>query len=236
MSQLIQSNLPCFHCKPDSYHSREHMAEYENNFFCFATNQSFPKSGWYKALETQTERKNLIELSPDHLPKEAYIWLSRWLTKEEIRQHKFSWCNNNERIIMPVGNGIHQLRSLNKDIKTKVLTYNPDHVKNLMKSFRKGDGTKTCVIVEDMVSAIVVSRVVDSVAFLGTAVNKEKVNRLLNFYHKDFIIWMDGDEPGIKASKRLCEVLSQVANVIKVIKTDKDPKYYGKKEIEGIIK
>ncbi len=236
MSSLIQSNLPCFHCKPDPSHRREHMAEYEDNFFCFATNTSFPKSGWHKALEKQRQGKGLIELSPAPLPKEAWIWLSRWLTSDEIKKHGFIWCGNNERIIMPVANGIHQLRSLNKDIKTKVLTYNPNHDKNLIKCYRKDKlNSDVCVIVEDMISAIVVSRVTDSIAFLGTAVNTEKVNKLLNFYHKNFVVWMDGDEPGLKASDKLVRKLSLIANIKKVVVTDKDPKYYSKKEIEELI-
>jgi DNA primase len=82
----------------------------------------------------------------------------------------------------------------------------------------------TIVLCEDVRSALKVSALYNSVALMGTFASRRFLDDIASDYKKIYI-WLDGDEAGTKAANKLFRKLQLIANV-KLIKTDKDPKYY----------
>jgi hypothetical protein len=88
----------------------------------------------------------------------------------------------------------------------------------------------TCVIVEDLRSAIKVSRVVTTLCLFGTSLPPSQWYMLDR--QKRIIIWLDGDKPGVDAATKLFKKLTLRFKNVVMIKTPQDPKWYSLEEIK----
>lgn len=100
--------------------------------------------------------------------------------------------------------------------------------------FGSGSEENTVVLCEDIISAIKVSRVLDSCALLKTTIHDLLLLRLARKYSK-CIIWLDYDVRTYVVSKLLPKVRPFFTEV-RVIFSEKDPKYYSTKEIKEYLK
>ncbi len=91
----------------------------------------------------------------------------------------------------------------------------------------------TVVVVEDILSAIRVGTTFPCIALRGTSCNTSKLDQLRKSADS-FIVWLDGDRPGINAAKKLGNKLTWVGKVC-YIRTKEDPKAYSNEEIQEMI-
>lgn len=107
----------------------------------------------------------------------------------------------------------------------------------------KGFGNN-CIIVEDILSAIRLHSVTsaNTVACTGTHMSDENMLTLLTHSDK-IIVWLDGDEPGQKAARKMIQRLHCLKDivgtdsvVISNVKTNKDPKKLWVREIQTALK
>jgi len=93
-----------------------------------------------------------------------------------------------------------------------------------------------CVLVEDALSAVRVGRQYRTVALCGTSL-KTEVLALLAEDHDDFLVWLDMDNPEVRAKGySIQKRLSLFGDCGIVGYTGKDPKEYSDEEIHRIVK
>lgn len=109
--------------------------------------------------------------------------------------------------------------------------------------------TQTLVIVEDYISAIRIGEIENCLWLEGTNLTDKVINYIIkNYMH--IKIWLDGDEPGQQASKKLlAKLVKKIKNLnfiyafanreprtVRQINTELDPKCYTDWEIREILK
>jgi twinkle protein len=223
-------HLPCPKCK-----SKDNLGEYEDHFYCFGCQ-------YYKLkhdLETLRSRvykskspSNVIDVSnintTDELPPVAMKWLlSYGITPTEIVRYNFQWCTDNGTLILLNTGNYWQGRSF-KNFGPKYLSNGPKPLTTYGKS-------ATIILVEDILSAIKVSRVqqVCSSPLLGSSLASHFEQELVNNYEMAYI-WLDRDKA--KNAIRIKNRLKGLGLPSKVIVTELDPKEYTTKEIEQWLK
>jgi hypothetical protein len=93
-------------------------------------------------------------------------------------------------------------------------------------------GHDTIILTEDLLSAIVVSRITSAMPIWGSHIPLETILRLAKGF-KRIGIWLDMDKT--KESRRACLRASQLGVDCFTIHTTKDPKCYSKDEVKEIL-
>lgn len=147
------------------------------------------------------------------------------LTNEEI----YSNLNGHEDGYSFFDNKFFTVRRLHK--QPKVISHG-DIVGN-EPVFRAAEISNTIVLVEDILSAIKVSRVIDSCALLKNQIHDILIYRLANLYDNCYL-WLDPDMYE-HMTKKLLPRVKPYFKECKVIMSEKDPKYLSTKEIRKYI-
>lgn len=168
----------------------------------------------------------------DEWPITHKTWLRQFLSDQEIKGH-FEYVPSMQRhlFLHDMGDegwfydGRSMLPNVPKNIQCGPKPYLP---------FWQGqDETHTLVIVEDIVSAIKVNRVFNSMPLFGSYCRPSWVANLLadKYYHK-FVVWLDSDktEQAIELSRKL-----GVSRPSYVLSTEMDPKWYSDSEIQELV-
>lgn len=179
------------------------------------------------------------------LKAETLLFKNR-ITKDLIEKYQIKYCPNfyfkgghyGERIIFPYYvNGVlefFEAKSLGHEVK--YISY-PNKKQMFVPKFSDKE-FKGLVIVEDIQSCIRVNETMPCVSLRGTSLSESNLNLLflLHKTHKfDTIkLWLDGDEAGISAMRKIQKRLSLFFN-IELIQTTKDPKTYSDNEIKQWI-
>lgn len=190
-----------------------------------------------------SERLRDYELPEDctyDFPKDVLDLLYTYnLTDTLIAVHQIKWSPSMQRIILPLFiqdtyKGYQARRpypSLDKK-NPKYLTFKPKGEDVWWESYI-GDEDYV-VIVEDIISAIVVSEVAPSVALLGTRFPHDLALRVWPY---QIILWLDPDYAGRKRTIDLLCELSYLPHTIRVISGHEyDPKMYTKDQIREFIR
>lgn len=174
-------------------------------------------------------------------PITATWWLLKYgITNDEVKKHGIVYSPSIDRLLLPLymdGDYIGwQGRSLtqNRDVPKYITQVDSNRPDGNCGSYRVGLNQDTAVLVEDIISAIKVSRVVDSIALIGSHPTPEVINWIAKRY-KNIFIWLDNDKPEvIKMQNKLHSLFRVlVPGKVKLILTDKDPKEYSTEEIKG---
>jgi hypothetical protein len=125
----------------------------------------------------------------------------------------------------------YQMRSLNAVDKEKYLT-----VRNTSPLFwYSGQVSTKLVIVEDILSAIRVSKFHSSIAILSSGMPDDLYAIIGKSNYTDFVIFLDNDNAQVKKNQlKIAQKLSLLGNV-RVIKSDKDPKEMSDNELKDIL-
>jgi Zn ribbon nucleic-acid-binding protein len=99
--------------------------------------------------------------------------------------------------------------------------------------FTNLNGGNTVVVVEDILSAIKVSRVIDTIALLKADLHDIVITRLANRYDNCYL-WLDSDMFE-KMTKRLLPRIKPYFKQCKVIMSEYDPKTYTDSDIRRFI-
>ena len=180
------------------------------------------------------------------LPSVALDWLYQYeLTDREIAKHKLGWSENGillrgepykPCLVFPVYDEqgeclMYQARYFgqkNNNVPKYVTRGNPNDILHIL-----GNGGDTITIVEDLISAIKVSRYGISMPIWGSFLSNQVAMRI----SKQFVnlnIWLDYDKTK-EAHKTARRVGGLFSGQVKVISTLRDPKGVPGKEILGYI-
>ena len=229
MSKLVNAHLPCDDCG-----SSDALAEYEDSTYCFscgrARNKRTEKSFFDKPEGLENNSNTSLQLPPNstaRLSPAALKWLLTYQVFEDIcKDYNIRYDYRSNRVILPSYSSdgtlmFYQARALSKEDQPKYLSVGSKQ--SLFWSKGPYDNKTTIVLVEDMLSAIRVGKVVQTVSLIGTSLNKEKLLHLSQDY-AIMIVWMDGDKEGQRAAKKLVKQLSLLTSNVFNVTTRQDPK------------
>jgi len=196
-----------------------------------------------KELETKglgdTVMPGGLVSDPRHWPVKAQAWVGQYITTTEAIDNEITYSHDWQRVILPVyedGKLIFwQARAVHPGQSPKYISVKgvPKPMAWKHSSNKKWQGC--IVIVEDILSAIKVSRVVDSVALLGTSPDIDCLSERLKEYNYVGIV-LDPDAAGTTKSIELHKRLSLVCRgkVIRWLGHTKQPKEMDNAELEAI--
>ncbi len=227
--------------------SRDNLANYDDgSSWCFgcrlyvpaegiAVNVARRKYGPVAGLDSSLAQ--IAELPRDVSPKlngDALEWLQSYdLREDEIRRHAIVWSDEKELLIFPVlKNGVCVFWMGRYFPARKPKTYNEGNTTPKLCGASKS--TEKVAVVEDIVSAIKVSRHVPCVCLFGTNLQVDLVNKLKDMYGSLYV-WLDSDKTdlGMSYSRRFSLRFKDGATCVR---TDDDPKELSDKEILDAIR
>lgn len=232
------------------------LAEYDNGTYCFGCQKATVCKSLQKRLDTQIKKPEL-EL-PDNkdviFPKEVYDWLFKYFGLETNNLHTkgIFWSEKYKRIIFPIYGipyGLNSwetnpqmlaawMRSVNEQPKwlfagdKDVVFKYGDWYNNYSSSYV--NDSSVC-IVEDVVSAVKVSEVMDSIALGGTNLKEIHYDYLRSHPYRNVYIFLDGDEAGKKGAQRVRNEL-KLQHTCVIIREKLDPKEIPINGLEELLK
>lgn len=165
--------------------------------------------------------------SPSGWPVLAYQWVKQYgISDEEIARYVLQYSDTRRRVVLPVwwkGERVgYQLRKVYADDDGP--KYDTVLSGGLGFMSFKDVTNNAVVIVEDILSAIKVSRFEHSVALLSTSLSQNMVQYLSTF--SKFYVWLDMDNNQvIKNALKILKRLDMFGET-KLIRTEQDPKTY----------
>lgn len=220
--------------------ARRGLAEYDNGEFCHACHQIISSNK--SLIKTAKKEKKRLEVPKISgvMPKDAYNWLFGYIGIEANDCFIF-WSDEYQRIVFlsPSGKAAW-MRSVNKQPKW-LFVGDKDEVfyypcRSIIREIEESESNRKCVcLVEDVVSAIKVSEVVDSITLGGTQIKDNVYSYIGNNGYQKVYIFLDGDEAGRKGAEFIRKRLALLCDTV-IIRGSKDPKDCGKAELEGLLK
>lgn len=168
---------------------------------------------------------------------EGFSWLKTYgIFNDEIEAANILWSPSQEQLIFPIYKDKEskellawQARNFRKGIP-KYVSFGKIH--EILHILGLTNSTESAIIiVEDLISAIKVSRHYRTMPLFGSACSKTTLLRLRRYTdHVKF--WLDSDKFG--TAMKLAKVAQQLDLKADVIHTDKDPKSYFNQEIKQL--
>lgn len=226
---------PCPQCRKNGRDkSGNNLAVYsDGHSWCFSCGYS-EKNGLVnlKNRLSQSKESDKPKISlPSDLTKELPYNVLQWLGQYDVDQELFSWSPSLQRMIYQVyvENELvfWQGRGFNANQSKYYSVGNPNKL-----LYFKGEKKDTIVVVEDIISALVVSKVECAMPLWGSHIGPDRV-RMLSERFKHLRIWLDKDKAEYSLKTRLNASL--YFDSVQSIITDKDPKYYTMNEIKRIF-
>ncbi len=181
-----------------------------------------------------------IETDINQFPRRARVWLYQYgLTEEEVKTNGIIYDCNMDRVILPIydisGELVYwQGRSL--DLKN-----NPPKYKNKSLHTRTGvlhySGSRVAdnvCVVEDIISSIIVGRIMPSVALLGTHLDDEMALTLAsNFKNINIFLDPDAQMKAVEMAIRLGPLAK--GRVRPILGADHDPKEMSDEDLTTLL-
>lgn len=202
---------PCPKCG-----SRDNLARYsDGSGYCFGCGYKERRTHLPEAVPTQKKYFHLV----DKLPQRNVEWLRKYdLTDDEISIFKYS--PELDRHVFTDGMYYEMRDVTNK--KRKSLSFGEKPLVIF------GNHGGTIVLVEDIVSAIKVSRVTDAQPLFGSYIESDRLQSLFKAY-RSLVIWLDRDK--YAQALKFARTASFIGFKVKVVSTPKDPKECSMEEI-----
>ncbi len=216
--------------------SGDNLAVYsDNHCFCFRCGYS---TGRKSFTTTAKPNPTAIVLPADvttELPVEARSWLGQYqLARLDLNRNHVMWSERWSRIIFPYFNEAELLawqgRYVGND-KTKAKWFSQGKIHEIIHPMQVNQ--RNAILVEDIVSAIKISRICGAIPIFGSSVSAKQILRLKTVVDEVWY-WLDPDmrAKSVKMA-RLSELLGLKAHVIF---SDKDPKEHSHDDIENILR
>lgn len=232
---------PCPKCG-----SRDNLGVYEDGHkWCFGCGYYIPSSTTIDDVSNSLKEINDDDTSSFRLPSDfsSYLtpeprkWLAQYeLSAEEMKKHSIGWSQSEQMLIFPYFGEDHDLLVWQGRYfparKPKVFTRGWPDKHLLLNHTVDGVFSDGVVVVEDSVSAIKVSRVMDCAPLLGANLSIHKV-RMLSRYYDNLYLWLDNDK--IKEMMKFQARYTHFFKSVKIIISDKDPKVYQTEEIKEFL-
>ena len=204
-------------------------------FYCYKCGEYWFNSEINSLAETQRRQKiydatkkkqaeRNISLPVDfsqNIRASGLVWLGKaGITNKIIQLYNIGWSDSLNRVIIPIYRDKKYIGYVARSVEK---FQQPKYLECLLYKYpfyiNKGGGT--LCIVEDILSAIRISRYTSSLALLGTKLNQYS-SKIINRYEM-LIVWLDPDKAGIKGSILIRKKYNGFKIVI-IIKSLKDPK------------
>ena len=198
------------------------------------------------ALQRATEAFEASEPTlPDdfttEIPVQGLLWLSKGgLHVDDIYRHGFGWSAKLQRVIMPVVGCSGQLEAVQAR-RVDPAGVGPKYLGQVWSGPRPvfkaeyAASSETLVLTEDILSACRVGKVCPAWSLLGTNLMAAVINKIDASPYTDVVIWMDDDEAGINARRKMLRQLGAVGISARAIQSDRDPKHHTLEEMRNLI-
>jgi hypothetical protein len=228
---------PCPNCG-----SRDNLARYsDGSAYCFGCRYVEPPS--LRALapkvrEDVGERDYEAHEWTKEFGPSAVEWMSKYeITVPDALKHGFLFHPRRNQLIFPWYNDTfevigYQARNFAEGAKRKYHT--EGDIANLLPIYRNSSTnlTRHVVLVEDVISAVKISRYSDAMPCLSSGIPVKKLKRLAGLYDA-FTVWLDGNM--FTNATRMADQLQLMGREANVILTNKDPKEHTYAEINEIL-
>lgn len=223
--------------------SHDNLAVYsDGHCYCFRCGYSTGRKYITQAIEQPKSRVVLPADVTTELPYEARQWLEQYqLSRLDLMSNHVMWSEHWSRIIFPYFNGTGLLAWQGRYIpcgKNKVDV----NGKAPQKWFSQGQiheiihpikvTNRTAVLVEDIVSAIKVSKFAGTIPIFGSSINAKQILRLKNVVDRVWY-WLDPDMRS--KSVKMASLSTLLGLPATVIFSDKDPKEHTDEEIKKYL-
>lgn len=168
------------------------------------------------------------------LPYEARQWLNKYeLTRLDISRNHIMWSEKYSRIVFPYFNEAELLawqgRYIGED-KTKAKWFSQGKIHEIIYPLQVHQ--RQAVLVEDIVSAIKVSKIRGAIPIFGSSVSTKQILRLKSIVDEVWF-WLDPDMRG--KSLKLAHISNTLGLTAHTIFSDKDPKEHSLEKISILV-
>jgi hypothetical protein len=170
------------------------------------------------------------DLSPN-IPPKALSWLSSYhITWQDIIKNNILWSESLKLLVFPLDNAWSG-RYFGTNVKHPKW-YSVGELQNIIHILGTVKPKGTIVLVEDIVSAIRVSKHLPAICLFSADISIRKLN-LLKLYNNTICWWLDKDKQKEAATQAIHA--SSLDINIRLVVTDLDPKCYSDNEIKNIL-
>ncbi len=215
----------CFRCDVNNYHDKG--------------TQTLEELARIKALNEAVLDANLpLALPSDftlEIPLHGRLWLyTGGLSESDWRELGFGYSKEWERVVMPIykDNQLiwYQARAILQGQKPKYVQPSKDRQEIMFIKHTKLK--ERIVIVEDILSAVRVSKHIAAASLLGTKITTAQAAELSKY--KRVTLWLDNDKAGRQGAYKIKKTLSLLVDVDSVV-TEEDPKVLSDEQIKEIL-
>jgi len=224
--------------------SGDNLAVYsDGHCFCYRCGYTTGRKSFTRTEQPQSQRIVLPADVTTELPFEARAWLGQYqLARLDLNRNHVMWSEKWSRIIFPYFNETELLAWQGRYIGKEPTSYQGQSSKPA-KWFSQGKiheiihpvqvNKRKAVLVEDIVSAIKVSRICGAIPIFGSSVSAKQILRLKTVVEEVWY-WLDPDmrAKSVKMAK-LSNLLGLPAHVIF---SDRDPKEHSHDDIANILR
>lgn len=233
------SRTKCFDCG-----AGRGLAEYEDGTFCHACHTKTKSRSLIKQ-EKAVKKELKVPMwdgTDQEWPREAFNWLIKYADNGQLTFDKVFWSDEYKRIVFPSPCGkAAWMRSVNEQPKwlfvgdkDAVFCYEK-YPRNLPNCPIEVYQSNAICLVEDVVSAIKVSEVMDSMALGGTVLKDNIYSYIGNNGYQKVYIFLDGDGAGRKGAEQIRKKLALLCDTV-IIRSNRDPKEHMIDEIKELLK
>lgn len=216
---------PCPECRRiGNDKSGDNLAVYSDlHCYCFRCGYSSGRKSFTRTEQKPTSQIVLPSDVTTELPFEAKDWLKQYqLTRLDTNRNHVMWSDKWSRIIFPYFNEAELLawqgRYVGED-KTKAKWFSQGKIHEIIHPLQVHQ--RQAVLVEDIVSAIKVSKICGAIPIFGSSVSTKQILRLKSIVDEVWF-WLDPDMRG--KSLKLAHISNTLGLTAHTIFSDKDPK------------
>lgn len=243
-NRMTKSRCPrCASQGKDLHH--DNLATYpDGHQYCFSCGYLVPATGTQKlhtlhggfnSRETPAVRERCLPGdSTTNIPRPVKEWALSFITENELKRHRAVWSTFHQRLIFPIWDGRVLLGWIGRNfgVSGPKWLINGD-IKGKLYILPSMMNQTSLVLVEDLISAIKVSRVFPCAPVFGAHVDLAKLVDVKRGGYKRVFIWLDPDkqfetlQAATKASALGLEMFP--------IWADKDPKEFSTEQIKELL-
>lgn len=216
---------PCPECRRiGNDRSGDNLAVYsDGHSYCYRCGYHSNRTQIVKPNKLSTTNIVLPADVTTELPYEARQWLNKYeLTRLDISRNHIMWSEKYSRIVFPYFNETELLawqgRYIGED-KTKAKWFSQGKIHEIIHPLQVHQ--RQAVLVEDIVSAIKVSKICGAIPIFGSSVSTKQILRLKSIVDEVWF-WLDPDMRG--KSLKLAHISNTLGLTAHTIFSDKDPK------------
>lgn len=216
----------------------------DGSTYCFSccTYKGPTKSPWDGKKVEEHPQKRILHIPEDisfEFPSHIVDWLGQYnLSVEDLIKHRIYYSKQRNQVVFVLPHismhgeiGMIQVRNFNPN--TSKYTNLGDR-EDVMPIYKAKDVPDTLIVVEDIISAICVSKAgFDGLPVLGSTMSLRKVALVKKLGYERIRVWLDSDKASSNIS--LASKLAMICDDVHSIVTDLDPKCYNADAISAFV-